>query len=71
MERYILNIRWTDRKNNNWIRKQTRFDDVGGDRVAENKLKWAARVKDNRWTKRIMERRPYERHRHRGRSERR
>lgn len=73
MERIILGVRLQDRKRNSWLRSETGFEEVGR-RVLQNKWRWAghvARMKDNRWTRRIIDWRPYEGHRKQGRPERR
>ena len=63
MERSMLGITLRDRMTNQWIRQQTRVVDVM-ERIASLKWSWAghiARRTDERWTKKIMNWRPYKR----------
>ena len=69
MERRILNIKLQDRVTNIEIRRRTRVKDVV-ERVCTLKWNWAGhigRMTDNRWTRRVIEWRPWENKRSRGR----
>ena len=58
----MLNITYRDRKTNIWIRVKTKVTDVI-EQVRRRKWTWAghvSRVRDNRWTLRIITWKPYE-----------
>lgn len=60
MERIMLGINLRDRKKNQWIRGQTKVNDVI-DTIASMKWSWAghvARMENDRWTKRLIQWRP-------------
>lgn len=62
MERIILGITLQDRKTNQWIRDKTKMPDIAVI-IAGMKWRWAghvARMDDTRWTKRIVNWRPWE-----------
>ena len=61
MERKMLGISLRDRMTNAWIREKTKVTDVAK-KVASLKWNWAghiARCQDSRWTKKILEWRPW------------
>src|ERR1700761_4130181 len=61
MERSMLGITLRDKMTNQWIRQQTKVVDVM-ERIASLKWNWAghiARITDERWTKTIVNWRPY------------
>lgn len=61
MERSMLGISLRDKMTNQWIRQQTKVVDVM-ERIASLKWNWAghiARMTDERWTKTIVNWRPY------------
>ena len=63
----MLNITYRDRKTNIWVREKTKFTDVI-ELVKRRKWTWAghvSRIRDNRWTLRIITWKPYERKRQR------
>ena len=69
MERAMLKISRTDRVRNTEIREKTRLKDIGG-AIIEIKWRWAGhlmRRNDGRWAKRIVEWRPRDGWRGRGR----
>lgn len=73
MERALLGIRLKDKIRNSDIRKNTQFEDIVS-RIARNKWNWAghiARLTDGRWTKEILNWRPYIGRRKQGRPPRR
>ena len=60
MERAMLGVSLRDKKTNEWIRQQTKVQDVM-ERIASLKWNWAghiARMTDDRWTKWILSWRP-------------
>jgi hypothetical protein len=62
MERAMLGISLRDRKRNEWIRRKTGVTDVIR-KIKSLKWEWAghiARMEDERWTKRVLNWRPYE-----------
>ena len=72
-ERSMLSITYRDRKTNIWVREKTKVTDVI-EQVRRRKWTWAghvSRIRDNRWTLRVTNWKPYERKRHRGRPARR
>jgi hypothetical protein len=61
MERAMLGITLRDRKRSTWIRAKTRVKDII-QVIKQQKWRWAghiARMRDNRWTKRITDWCPY------------
>jgi hypothetical protein len=69
MERAMLGISLRDKKRNEWIRRKTGMTDVIH-KVKSLKWEWAghvARMEDERWTKRALDCRPYEKKRPAGR----
>lgn len=69
MERSMLKISLRDRQTNTWIRGKTKVEDVI-ERALRQKWRWAghvARLEDNRWTKVVVEWRPRQGKRFRGR----
>ena len=69
MERRILNINLQDRITNTEIRKRTKVKDVI-EKICALKWNWAGhigRMTYNKWTRRIIEWRPWENKRSRGR----
>lgn len=73
MERQMLHISLRDRIRSTTIRSQTGVDDILN-KIKKSKWRWAghvARMKDNRWTKRLMEWKPRTGKRRGGRQKRR
>lgn len=69
MERAMLGISLREQKRNEWIRKKTRIRDVVV-AIEQQKWRWAghiARMEQFKWTRRLMEWRPWENRRGRGR----
>uniref|UniRef100_A0A2A4J310 Endonuclease/exonuclease/phosphatase domain-containing protein n=1 Tax=Heliothis virescens TaxID=7102 RepID=A0A2A4J310_HELVI len=69
MERCMLGITLLDHKTNEWIRNKTRVRDVVNT-ITRWKWRWAghiARMSEDRWTRRVMEWRPWGNTRGRGR----
>jgi hypothetical protein len=69
MERAMLRISLRDKKRNEWIRRKTGMTDVVH-RIKSLKWQWAghiARMEDERWTKRILNWRPFDQTRPLGR----
>ena len=67
MERGMLNSTYRDRKTNIWVREKAKVTDVF-EHVRRRKWTWAGhvtRVRNNRWTLRIITRKPYKRKRQR------
>ena len=69
MERALLGITLRDRRRNSWIRDKTKMIDIG-ERIAQ--LKWdfaghVARLKDGRWTGKMVQWRPWAERRSRSR----
>ena len=61
----MLNITYSDRKTNVWVRKKTKVTYVI-EQVRRRKWTWAghvSRIQDNRWTLHITTGKPYERKR--------
>jgi hypothetical protein len=61
MERKMLGVSLRDRKTNEWLRQQTKLRDVT-EKIVSQKWSWAghiARRDDQRWTRRILEWRPW------------
>ena len=69
MERSMLNITYKDRKTNIWVRERTKVIDIIHT-VRKMKWSWAGhinRLKDDRWTSRVTNWRPYDKKRWQGR----
>ena len=69
MERSMLNITYEDRNTNVWVREKTKVVDIISN-VRKMKWSWAGhinRLKDDRWTTRVITWRPYEKKIHQGR----
>ena len=69
MERSMLNITYTDRKTNIWVRERTTVIDIINT-VRKMKWYWAGhinRLKDDRWTSHVTTWRPYDTKRRPGR----
>ena len=68
IERKMVGVTLRDRKTNKWLRNQSKVADISK-RIAKLKWEWAGHVarKHNSWCKRILEWRPWDQTRPRGR----
>ena len=65
MERSMLNVTYRERKTNTWVREKTKVTDVIESVRRRNRAGVVSRIRDNRLTLRITNRKRYERKRHR------